>query len=170
MFTITGGAGTCQVRFDQTGDNTYGPASQVVETVTVQKANQTISFEPLTAKTYGDPDIAVVALASSSLPVSLSAGGSCGISGAILHLTGAGSCTVTASQAGDANYNAAPTAAQTFAVAKANQTITFLALPRKRFGDRDFTVGASASSDLPVTFTANGRCAIRHSSGKPRPV
>ena len=64
------------VRARYLGDNTYPPSVgdceplQVVESVTAQKANQTISFEPLTTKTYGDPDIPIVALASSGLPVS----------------------------------------------------------------------------------------------------
>jgi beta-lactam-binding protein with PASTA domain len=36
-----------------------------------------------------------------------------------VHLTGAGSCTVTASQPGDANYNAAPEVSRTFSIAPA---------------------------------------------------
>ena len=56
------------------------------------------------------PAIAVVALATSDLPVSLTASGSCTINGVILRLTGPGSCTVTATQSGDANYIAAPQA------------------------------------------------------------
>jgi hypothetical protein len=38
--------------------------------------------------------------------------------GTSLHITGAGSCTVTASQPGDANYNAAPPVSRTFAVVR----------------------------------------------------
>jgi beta-lactam-binding protein with PASTA domain len=34
-----------------------------------------------------------------------------------VHLTGAGSCTITASQAGDANYNAAPEVSRSFSIA-----------------------------------------------------
>ena len=36
-----------------------------------------------------------------------------------MHVTGAGSCTVTASQPGDANYNAAPNVPRTFSIARA---------------------------------------------------
>ncbi len=116
-FTMRSGAGTCQVKYDQPGNATYDPAPQVVQLVQAQKADQTIDFEPLSSKRYGDPDIAVVALATSDLPVSLAARGKCTISGAILKLTGPGSCTVTATQSGDANYNAAPPASRTFAIA-----------------------------------------------------
>jgi len=41
----------------------------------------------------------------------------------------------------------------TFTVAKANQTITFGALAGRTYGDAPFTVGASASSALPVSFS-----------------
>jgi hypothetical protein len=77
-----------------------------------------------------------------------------------VHITGAGSCTITAKQAGDTNYSAATDVPQQFTIAKANQTITFAALAGKTFGDADFTVGATASSNLAVSFTASGQCTI----------
>ena len=40
------------------------------------------------------------------------------------------------------------------------QTISFGALSGRTFGDADFTVGATASSGLPVTFTAGGSCTV----------
>ena len=42
-FTLTSGTGTCQVLYDQAGSSNYNAASQVVESVTAQKANQTIT-------------------------------------------------------------------------------------------------------------------------------
>src|SRR5206468_8473715 len=74
--------------------------------------------------------------------------------------TGAGSCTITASQGGDATYAPAPDVSQTFAIAKANQTISFAPLPNKTFGDPDFPVNATASSGLTVTFAAAGQCTV----------
>jgi hypothetical protein len=44
---------------------------------------------------------------------------------------------------------------------EANQTITFDQLPDKTIGDPDFTVRATASSGLPVTFTARGYCTVK---------
>jgi hypothetical protein len=41
-----------------------------------------------------------------------------------------------------------------------SQTIAFAELSGKTFGDADFTVGATASSGLAVSFTAAGRCSI----------
>jgi PASTA domain len=161
MFTMTTATGTCLVKFDQAGDATYDPAPQVVESVTAQKANQTIVFNPLEDVTFGDLDFDIAgALASSDLPVTLTASGSCAISGVTVHLTAAGSCTITATQAGDANYNAAAPVPQTLTIAKGEQEITFLALPDRAFGDPDFRVKATADSGLPVSFTASERCTV----------
>ena len=77
-----------------------------------------------------------------------------GTNGATITITGAGSCTVTANQAGDANYNSATPVSRTFSIAKANQVITFAALGPKTFGDAPFTVSASGgASGNPVTFS-----------------
>ena len=77
-----------------------------------------------------------------------------------VHLTGAGSCTITASQAGNGTYNPAPDVPQSFSIAKANQTITFGALANKTFGDPDFIVNPTASSGLPVSLSATGNCTV----------
>jgi PASTA domain/Regulator of chromosome condensation (RCC1) repeat len=122
-FTMTSGTGTCLVRYDQPGDGPYDAAPQVVESVTARKAAQTIAFAPLPRRTYGDPDFRVVARASSGLGVAFAARGRCRVSGARVHLTGAGSCTVTASQPGDANYDAAPPVSRTFSIARAPCTV-----------------------------------------------
>jgi serine protease AprX len=95
---------------------------------------QTIAFDALANKTYGDGDFAVNATASSGLAVSYSASGNCTITSNLVHITGAGSCTVTAEQTGLDTYGiapaaqkpwyAAPSVSQTFAIAKAGLTVT----------------------------------------------
>jgi len=97
--------------------------------------NQTIAFAAISNKTYGDPDFDVSATASSGLAVSFSASGNCTLSGNTIHITGAGSCTVTASQAGLDVYNItagspvpyypATNVSRTFSIAKATPTITW---------------------------------------------
>ena len=86
--------------------------------------DQTMAFGPLPDKTYGDADFDLSATASSGLPVSLAAAGVCSVSGTSVHMTGAGSCTITASQAGNGSFNPAPDVAQSFTVAQAPLTIT----------------------------------------------
>jgi alpha-tubulin suppressor-like RCC1 family protein len=155
------GAGSCTVTASQPGSVIYNPAPDVPQSFTIAKAKQTISFGPLADRTYPGPDFAISATASSGLAVSFAASGTCTVSGATVHLTGAGSCTVTASQSGNANYRPAANVSRTFAIAKLGQTITFDPLADKTYGDPDFRVTASASSGLPVSFTASGRCTIK---------
>ena len=115
-FTMTSGTGTCTVKYDQAGDANYNAATQVTESVTAQKAGQTITFAPLPDRTYGDPDFTVSATASSGFAVSFGATGQCTVTGATVHLTGPGSCTITASQGGDTNYTAATDVSRTFQI------------------------------------------------------
>ena len=115
-FTMTSGTGTCSVKFDQAGDANYNAAPQVTESVTAQKASQSITFTPLPDKTYGDPDFTVSATADSGLAVGFAASGNCTVTGATVHLTGPGSCTITASQAGNGNYSAAADVPRTFTI------------------------------------------------------
>ena len=123
--------------------------------------NQTISFAALANRTYGDPDVPLNATASSGLPVTFAASGNCILSfGDTVHVTIAGSCTVRASQPGNADVNPAPDVSQTFAIAKAGQAIHFGALVNKNYGDPDFQVNATASSGLTVSFAASGACTV----------
>lgn len=52
-------------------------------------------------------------------------------------------------------YNRALSAAEIASAMKAMQEITFAAIPGKRIGDADFSITATASSGLPVTFSGN---------------
>jgi len=159
MLTLDG-AGAVTVRASQGGDANYGAAAAVERTFDVAKASQTITFGPPTDRTYGDPDFTLGATASSGLAVTFAAAGQCGVSGNTVHITGAGSCTVTASQAGSGNYSAAVDVARTFQIAKASQTTTFGALANRTFGDPDFALSAGVSSGLAVSFSASGTCTL----------
>jgi hypothetical protein len=78
--------------------------------------NQTITFDPIAEKKLGDGDFAVHATVSSGLPLSFTADGPCTIANGIVHLTEAGVCEITASQDGDATYNLALDAPQSFVI------------------------------------------------------
>jgi hypothetical protein len=82
------------------------------------KLSQTITFAPLAGKKLGDPDFTVHATASSGLPVAFAVRGNCTINGPLVHLVRTGSCTVTATQAGDTNYDVAPALSRCFRIAK----------------------------------------------------
>jgi hypothetical protein len=87
---------------------------------------QTVSFDAPTGVTYGDADAALGATASSGLPVTYASSTPevCTTTDAgALHVVAAGTCTVTASQAGDSTYAPAEQA-RTFTIAKATLTVT----------------------------------------------
>src|SRR5262249_23644580 len=90
----------------------------------VDGLNQTIAFDPLPNKTFGNPPFSVTATASSGLPVSFAASGNCTVAGSLVTLTGAGSCTITASQAGHADFSPALDVAQSLSIARAPVTAT----------------------------------------------
>lgn len=101
----------------QAGNVTYAPA-RYIKTLTVNKADQTITFDTLPVKTVGDPDFSPGATASSGLMVSYASDnpGVATIAGSLIHLVSAGTAVITASQPGNANYNAAPDVPQTLTV------------------------------------------------------
>ena len=68
--------------------------------------------------------------------------------GATITLVATGTCTVQASQAGNATYAAATPVTRSFTVSKASQTITFAALSNKTLAQSPVTVSATASSGL----------------------
>ena len=155
--TITG-AGTVVIAANQAGNDNYNAAAEVTTSVSVSKATQTIgAFTSIGNKTYGDAPFAVTApTASSSLPVSLSVkSGPAIISGSTVTITGAGTVTLAANQAGNADYATATEEIASFSVSKAAQTIgSFTSIGTKAFGDAPFTVTApSSSSSLPVTLS-----------------
>ncbi len=105
-------------------DNSNYDISYVSDDLTITKADQIITFDPLSDKVMGDPDFDVNATASSGLSVTFDATGTCTISGNTIHITAVGDCTVTAHQSGNDNYNAAPDVPQSFTIATLLHTIT----------------------------------------------
>jgi hypothetical protein len=122
--TMLAGTATCALSASQAGDSNYNAATSVSRNVAAAKASQAITFDALADRTYGDADFAVSASASSGLPVSFAASGSCSLNGSTVHIDSAGSCTITASQAGNGNYDPAADVMRSFGIAKAASTVT----------------------------------------------
>ena len=122
---------------------------------------QTITFtqNPPASAPYTS-QFTVAASATSGLAVTFTSSGACTNSGATYTVTsGAGVCSVIASQTGNAKYAAAQQVTQTVAATLAPQTITFTKNPPASAPyDSQFTVAASATSGLAVTFTSLGAC------------
>lgn len=149
------GAGTTTITATQDGNDYYYPAEQQ-QSLTVHRANQTISFGPLPEKTFGDPSFILTATASTGLPIYFESDNPdvAAINGAEIIIVGAGTATITAAQAGDNFFNPAEIE-QTLTVHKANQTITFAPLENKAYGDSSFEITASSSSNLPIEFQSS---------------
>lgn len=170
----------------RTTDN-CGATTDASFTLTVGKADQTITFGALPNRNVGDPDFAVSATATSGLPVSLAANGQCTLSGNIVHITSIGSCMITASQVGDSNFNPAPDVAQSFTIANstlitlsqsnynANESTGFVTITVNRTGDLsvpvsvDYATDNTGSSDVCGTLNsglASSRCDFGLTLGK----
>lgn len=93
------------------------------------QAAQTISFGAIANQAVGDPPFVVNATASSGLAVSFAASGDCTVLGSTVTLgtpaTLPGSCTITASQAGNLSYLAAADVLQSFTITAPSALNTF---------------------------------------------
>jgi parallel beta-helix repeat protein len=155
-------AGTVTIEATQPGNATYKAASPVTQTFTVVSSTtstavgqtaQTISFGSLSYKTFGTAPFTLSATASSGLPVVFRVvSGPATVSGNTVTVTGVGSVSIQASQAGNSTFAAATPVVRSFSVGKASQAITFASLPNRTFGDASFSLTATASSGLRVAY------------------
>lgn len=146
------------------------------------KLAQTITFDAVEAKTYGDADFELSATSDSGLPISYTSTNTnvATIEGNMVTIVGAGSTDITAFQGGDDDYLPATPVVQTLIVNPKNLTISGVTVADKTYDgtttatldnetatlegtlvgdDVDFTVGtaefasADAGSDIAVTAT-----------------
>ena len=152
---MTGETGIVVVAVSQAGNTNYNAATTQTENFNVfdtSKDDQTITFGTIADKPYGD-EFDLTATASSGLTVSYTIiSGPASLSGNTVTITGIGSVTVEASQAGDNDYNPAASVQQTFNAVKANQTITITAIENKDISASAFDVVASTTSGLTLSY------------------
>ncbi|MDN4165110.1 Ig-like domain-containing protein [Cytophagales bacterium LB-30] len=148
------GAGTATITASQAGDADYEAAASVGQVLTVNKATQSITFNALSTKTFGDAAFGLSATASSGLAVSYSSSDEsvATINGTALTIIGAGTATITASQSGNANYEAATSVEQVLTVNKANQTISIESIADKSISDDPFEIIATSTSGLSLSY------------------
>ena len=161
--TVSGSAvtmvtvGTCTIQATQAGNTNYAAATPVSRSFTISKVSQTIAFGTLSNRAYSPTPFNVSATASSGLPVSFASTTTavCTVSGSAVTMVTVGTCTIQASQAGNATYAAATPVSRSFTVSKASQSITFGALGNQSLSSSPtFTVSASATSGLTVSFSS----------------
>lgn len=162
--TVTvGKVGTTTITATQPGNKNFLPATAVTQTLTVKKAPQTIVFSNLPNSTFGDPDLELPQATDKGLTVAYATSDSTVAvpSGNLLHITGVGTCQITASQAGDDRYNAAESRTVTLTVSKAYSAITFAALPACTYGDGRIELKAESTSGTAVHFASSDETVAR---------
>jgi hypothetical protein len=151
------GAGTSTITASQVGSETYNAAQEVIRDLIVSKKDQTINFGSLPTKLVTDADFSLGATSSSGLEVSYNSSNTdaATITNGSIHIVGAGTSTITASQEGNNNYNAAANVDQLLTISKLSQTITFSPLPTKFDTDIDFSPGATTTSGLELSYNSS---------------
>jgi hypothetical protein len=161
--TLTG-LGVVSLKATQAGNADYLPAS-VSATIDVTIGSQTIAFNAPSQVSYGGPPInlASLATASSGLPVSLTlVSGPATLTAGMLTVTGTGSVVVKATQAGNADFSAAPAVTATIQVVGEAQTITST-LPASipyTYLPINLATYVTASSGLPVSFSVTSGSSV----------
>lgn len=150
-------SGAVNITASQVGDETFAAASPVIRSLTINKANQAITFAGLSSATFGEGDVELEGTSDSGLPLSYTSSNTsvATISGNVITIVGAGSSNITATQGGDAIYNAATPVVRALLVNKASQSISFDPLSAKGINDPPFTLTATASSTLDVTYSSS---------------
>jgi len=156
------GTGTATIIASQPGDDTYAAAPSVTNSLVVNGASsglkiQTISFPPLKPKSWTNAPFALTAKASSKLPITYTSSDPtvATVSGAILTPVGVGTTTITAYQGGNTIYNPATPVSQPQVITQAGQKITFAPIAPHTYGDAPFSLSASSSSSLPISYASS---------------
>ena len=152
------GTGKCSIVATQAGNSMTGPAPPVARSFTVSQGSQTITFAVIPDAVYGTPfGPGLSASASSGLALTFASNTPpvCSVSGNITYMNSAGTCSITATQDGDANWNAAAPMTRTFVISKASQTLDFPSPASVILSSTPSTLSASSSSGLSVSFSSS---------------
>jgi hypothetical protein len=100
---------------------TPGSSVQAVDYdfVSIYSSATTLADFNVTPPAVNSAGAVAFAASSSGLPVTLAASGACALAAGMVTVLGAGNCTITASQAGDATYLPAPDVSRTLTIGRA---------------------------------------------------
>ena len=157
-------AGTCSLTADQAADANYAAAPQVLLDVAITVAAQAITdFAANPASPVFTPNgsfavSATPGASTSPLVFASTTSSVCTVSGSTVTMLTAGTCSLTADQAADANYSAAAQVTLNVTIGAASQTITnFSANPSAPVYAPGATFAVSANggaSGNPVVFAS----------------
>jgi len=162
--TVANGSGTTYAE-GNTIENITSDITLYAQWIDASLEPQTITFDALADKTYGDSSFDLTATASSGLTVSYVSSNEnvATIVGKEVTIVGVGTTTITASQAGDEDYQPAEPVQQTLDINQKNLTIDAAAVTTKTY---DGTTAAEITGTLSgivgsddVNFTGGGEFA-----------
>jgi hypothetical protein len=126
--------------------------------------NQTITFSTPATLNANQMGYALGAISTSNLGIDYTSNtlNICTVSGDALYMVAEGECSITANQSGSANYLPAASITKVIRLSKGTQTINFTPTTKLRFNSGPYTLQATATSGLSVTFTNNSQsvCAL----------
>ena len=161
----------CQITATQAADGFYFSASTTPQTITVTKIDQTtaLSFTNANTMTFGQ-ELSLLATGGSgdgaiSYTVTSAGATGCTISGTTLSVTGAGTCSLSASRAMSTNFNATAVGSRatiSITVSKAAQVLSFTsAVPTTPIAGGSYSVTTESDSGLTPSFSiVSGNCSI----------
>jgi len=157
------GAGSVNITVSQAGDENYNPITNVILPIYIDKAAQQITFPTISDKTYGDAEFYLPQNTDKGLLIAYVSDneGIIIITGNKVEITGAGNVNITASQAGDENYNPVTNVILPIYIGKAHQQITFSTIPDKTYGDADFYLPQNTDKGLPITYISDNEGVIQ---------
>jgi hypothetical protein len=148
-------AGTYPITLSGASDENY-TFNYVSGVLNVISTTRTLTMGAIPVKSVGDADfVPAVVLSSGETPVFSSSDATIAtIVDNKIHIVGAGNVTITATAPDNISYSAKPSASQLLVVNKVSQTIVFESVSPLKTNDT-YTLKATASSGLPVTFTVS---------------
>ena len=166
--------GQCSIEAYQWGNSSYAAAHQAFQNFYVHGLPQTITVVPLAGTLYaGSSTTAISASATSTLEVTFASrtSSTCTVSNTVdgwqLTTGGKGTCTIVATQPGNNTYAPAAPVTTTIQIHGNTQSITFPAIVEPVYVGGTVTLGATASSTLPVSYGSShpAFCTVSQSSG-----
>lgn len=140
-------------------ENTNYQLVQSTGNLVISKANQAISFAPIGSKTFGDADFSLTATGGQSgngIVYTSSNPAVATVNNGTVHIISAGTTQITASQAGNTNYNAAAAVSQELTVNRATATVSLANLTHVFNGSAKTVLATTTPAGLEgLTVTYN---------------
>jgi len=159
--------GICSIFAEQVGNKDFKSAEMVSVSISISKANQTLTFEQLPVMAYQDTIIKPIVHSNSNLAIVFESSDSSVakiIKGNIV-VVGAGSCLIKSIQNWDSLYNSA-SVSQMLMIEKSYQTILFKSLGTVYLKDSIIDPTVSSNSGLSVVLISSDTSVAKIIDGK----